>query len=216
VEETPLTELYRSLDLCFAVAAAEAEPFLRYLWLRPEVRPQLQRLARVALPVVLAKSEQVIPVPDGIVPEEGDASAQADAFIRVSAVARAVVPRVAVYERALAWLEALLELEGVRRLERLALPDEMLGDVRGCIIAYARVRKELSAAEAAFRKRWASHGGWSQLGMILDWEFFRRTWEILRRRHSEVSVRQVVDQIRSVAGTKPLLEPEEIIASHGV
>ena len=102
MEEASLAELYRSLDLCFAVAAPETEPFLRFLWLRPEVRPRLQRFARVALPVVIRNSAQAITIPDGIVPEEGDAAAQAEALSHVRAVARAVVPTVAVYERAIA------------------------------------------------------------------------------------------------------------------
>jgi hypothetical protein len=216
MEEAAAAERYRTLDLCFAVAAPETEPFLRFLWLRPETRPRLQYFARVALPVVLRNAREEITVPNGIVQEVASAEDQAEALANVRSVARAVVPAVAVYQQATVWLEALLEMENDRRLERLPLAEPLRRDVRACVIAYASVRADLAAGEAAYRRRWAGPGGWTQLGMILDWEFFRRTWEILRRSHSEAGVREVIDQIRRTYGRRRLPEPQDVIASHGV
>lgn len=206
--------LFPSLDLCLAIAASETEPFLRYLWVRPEVLLGLQRAARLALPELMRAASSSMSAPPGVPVETGSDEERAAALATVRSVARAVVPRLPVYRAAGAWIETLLELEAAGRLQMLEAKQDVRDQVRGTVWAIIRLRRDLEDHEAVYRDRWADAGGWAQLTMILDWEFFRRIWERLARQHSEAEVTAVVAWVQRALPDRELRDPRELIATH--
>ncbi len=73
---------HRVLDLCFAVAADEAEPFLKLLWVPPEILARLQHDARLVLSAAPDTWRDFEGMPAGLPTAEGTSEERAEEFFR--------------------------------------------------------------------------------------------------------------------------------------
>jgi hypothetical protein len=165
---------FQCLDLVQAIAPPESESFLRYLWVRPELRPTLPRFARLALP---ALSDPCTPRLPGLPIEEASATEAALALGIISQVAPSIVPTAADYAGICEWISALVSLEvaGDLAFVEVNLTDNKR--VRGCVWAIKQLDDEVARCKSAYYERWRCHGGWIQLTAVLHLEMFRRLWD---------------------------------------
>src|SRR5713226_2512230 len=102
-----------------------------------------------------------------------------------------------------AWFDTLYDLETEHRLQQAALLDEVIKTLRAMPWAHGKVQEEVKARADAYLHSRGDPGGWTQLGMIIDWTFFLHHWQMLHKQRA--NEREVVQAVQTLAPGHPVL-----------
>jgi len=184
----------------------EARALRHRIPLRDAEWASIPNAARVALPILSTQASVDVPRSIPVVQAPADVR---DAAIRaLTRLAREILPlhdqAVAMY----AWFDTLYELETERRLQQAALRDEVIKTLRAMPWAHGKVQEEVKGHADTYLQSRGDPGGWTQLGMIIDWTFFLHHWQLLHKYQADEL--EVVRAVRTLAPGRLLLTLSQI------
>jgi hypothetical protein len=185
----------------------EAKTLRHRIPLRDGEWDSIPRAARVALPSLSTQAS--VDVPRSIPVVQAATDAREAAIRGLTPLAREIVP---LHEQAVAmyaWFDTLYELETKHHLQQAALLEEVIKTLRAVPWAHGKVQEEVKAHADAYLKARRDPGGWTQLGIIIDWTFFLHHWQMLHEQRADE--REVVRAVQAFAPGRPVLTLSQIL-----